>query len=101
MTQPDGLVDPAYWNGMTVRQLELDTIRAFLEQHRSRFGRRVLDYGCGSGVLAIAALKLGCESASAMDIDPQAVIATQQNAAHNRVGRNLEVSGSPDGLEGR
>ncbi len=63
-------------------------------------GKRLLDYGCGSGVLAIAALKLGCESAMAMDIDPQAVIATQQNAAHNQVDRNLEVLGSPEGLEG-
>ena len=63
-------------------------------------GKRLLDYGCGSGVLAIAALKLGCRSATAMDIDPQAVIATRQNAVHNRVERNLRVTGSPDGIQG-
>ena len=64
-------------------------------------GKSLLDYGCGSGVLAIAALKLGCRSATALDIDPQALIATQQNAAHNRVDQNLCVTGSPDGIQGR
>ena len=63
-------------------------------------GKTLLDYGCGSGVLAIAALKLGCESATAMDIDPQAVIATRQNAADNDVAENMLVTGSPEGIEG-
>ena len=63
-------------------------------------GKRLLDYGCGSGVLAIAALKLGCRSATAMDIDPQAITATQQNAAHNRVEQDLRVAGSADGIQG-
>lgn len=52
-------------------------------------GRSVVDYGCGSGVLAIAALKLGARSALAVDIDPQAIIATQDNAARNGVGDRL------------
>jgi ribosomal protein L11 methyltransferase len=52
----------------------------------------MLDYGCGSGVLAIAALKLGCTSASAMDIDPQAVTATLANARHNGVEQQLTVT---------
>jgi ribosomal protein L11 methyltransferase len=63
-------------------------------------GRSMLDYGCGSGVLAIAALKLGCSSATGMDIDPQAVIATRQNAAANEVREGLSVTGSPEGLAG-
>ena len=63
-------------------------------------GKTFLDYGCGSGVLAIAALKLGCTSATGMDIDPQAITATRQNAADNGVGENLFVTGSPDGIEG-
>ncbi len=51
-----------------------------------------LDYGCGSGVLAIAALKLGCESAAAFDIDPQAVVATRANAVRNDVDTRLSAT---------
>ena len=54
-------------------------------------GKTMLDYGCGSGVLAIAALKLGCHNAVAMDIDSQAVSATQLNAARNDVDARLSV----------
>lgn len=54
----------------------------------------MLDYGCGSGILAIAALKLGCASATAMDIDPQAISATRSNSARNDVHRQLSVAGS-------
>jgi len=64
-------------------------------------GKTLLDYGCGSGVLAIAGLKLGCRSATAMDIDPQAVIATQQNAADNKVDQDLCVLGSPGEIRGQ
>lgn len=46
-------------------------------------GKRVLDYGCGSGILAIAAAKLGADSIVATDIDPQALQATQDNAQRN------------------
>ncbi len=52
-------------------------------------GKTVLDYGCGSGVLAIAALKLGCRHAVATDIDPQAIAATEDNAARNGVAERL------------
>lgn len=45
----------------------------------------VLDYGCGSGILAIAAKMLGAKSATGVDIDPQAVIASRDNAANNHV----------------
>ena len=55
-------------------------------------GCRVLDYGCGSGILAIAALLLGAESAIGFDIDPQAITASQQNAARNRVGARLTAT---------
>ncbi|MVW78318.1 50S ribosomal protein L11 methyltransferase [Bordetella sp. 02P26C-1] len=48
-------------------------------------GSTVLDYGCGSGILAIAAQKLGAGSTDAVDIDPQAVQATMDNAQVNRV----------------
>jgi ribosomal protein L11 methyltransferase len=58
-------------------------------------GRFVVDYGCGSGVLAIAALKLGAAGALAIDIDPQALLATRDNAARNGVTGRLTVS-APD-----
>lgn len=64
-------------------------------------GRTLLDYGCGSGVLAIAALRLGCRQAHAMDIDVQAVTATGHNAAHNNVGDRLTVTASADEIEGQ
>ncbi len=63
-------------------------------------GKSLLDYGCGSGVLAIAGLKLGCGDAVAMDIDPQAVTATRENAARNGIGDELEVFGSDADIQG-
>lgn len=48
-------------------------------------GEHILDYGCGSGILAIAALKLGAACAVGIDIDEQAVIASRDNAAANQV----------------
>jgi ribosomal protein L11 methyltransferase len=58
-------------------------------------GRRVVDYGCGSGILAIAAAKLGAASVLAMDIDPQALIATHENAERNGVAGRIAVTGDP------
>ena len=46
-----------------------------------RGGERVLDLGCGSGVLAIAALALGAAAAVGIDVDPAALAATRANAA--------------------
>ncbi|HAV74790.1 MAG: 50S ribosomal protein L11 methyltransferase [Limnobacter sp.] len=48
-------------------------------------GQSVLDYGCGSGILGIAALKLGASEAIGVDIDPQAVDSTAYNAGNNGV----------------
>ena len=63
-------------------------------------GHSMLDYGCGSGVLAVAALKLGCSRAQAMDIDVQAVTATRQNAAHNGVDERLTVTVGAGTIDG-
>ncbi len=63
-------------------------------------GKRMLDYGAGSGVLAIAALKLGCRQAVAMDIDPQAVIACANNAVTNQVDRDLDILAKADHIVG-
>ncbi len=55
-------------------------------------GARVIDYGCGSGILALAAAQLGAERVVCFDIDPQALIATEMNAARNGVsGRVVTV----------
>lgn len=56
----------------------------------------VLDYGCGSGILALAALKLGAASATGVDNDPQALQATRDNAARNGVEARLEVFAPAD-----
>lgn len=50
-----------------------------------RGGESVLDFGCGSGILAIAAMKLGAARADGVDIDEQALLAARRNALHNRV----------------
>ncbi|MGA7984920.1 MAG: 50S ribosomal protein L11 methyltransferase [Burkholderiales bacterium] len=60
-------------------------------------GEHVLDYGCGSGILAIAAAKLGAGRIGAVDIDPQALRVTTDNARANEV--ELEVC-APDALAG-
>lgn len=55
-------------------------------------GRNVVDFGCGSGILAIAAAILGAADVRAVDIDPQALIATDANAARNGVRLQLQVT---------
>ncbi|MCE5181130.1 MAG: 50S ribosomal protein L11 methyltransferase [Betaproteobacteria bacterium] len=58
-----------------------------------RGGESVLDYGCGSGILAIAALKLGAAKALGVDIDPQAVLASKQNAEQNQAAADFFLPG--------
>lgn len=48
----------------------------------------IIDYGCGSGVLGIAALLLGADNMLGIDIDPQALLATRQNAEQNNIAEN-------------
>lgn len=55
-------------------------------------GLKVLDYGCGSGILALAALRLGAASALGVDIDPQALTASRDNAARNGLGDRLQLA---------
>jgi ribosomal protein L11 methyltransferase len=54
-------------------------------------GRTVIDYGCGSGVLAIAALKLGARHVIGVDNDPQALAASRDNAERNGVAAQLDL----------
>ncbi len=58
---------------------------------QSLVGKTVLDYGCGSGILSIAALKLGARETHAVDIDAQALEVTRRNAAHNGIHRGMHV----------
>jgi ribosomal protein L11 methyltransferase len=59
-------------------------------------GRTVIDYGCGSGILGIAALKLGAAHVTAVDLDPQALLATRDNAIRNGVSSSIDVQGVDD-----
>jgi ribosomal protein L11 methyltransferase len=61
-------------------------------------GRNVIDYGCGSGILGIAAMKLGAAHVWAVDLDPQALLATRDNAARNDVSSSIDVQGVEVGL---
>ncbi len=63
-------------------------------------GKTLIDYGCGSGILAIAALKLGASKVYAVDIDPQAIIATTENAKRNDVLGDRLVIGYPKDITG-
>lgn len=55
-------------------------------------GQTLLDYGCGSGILAIAAARLGAQRVWAVDIDPQALMASDDNAAENEVEDRIELA---------
>ena len=74
-------------------RLCLEWLQDFLER-----GATVLDYGCGSGVLAIAALKLGAREAVGTDVDPQAIRASCDNARANAVEATFVL---PDALVSR
>ncbi|MGB6489689.1 MAG: 50S ribosomal protein L11 methyltransferase [Steroidobacteraceae bacterium] len=65
----------------------------WLDAHPSRDGA-VVDFGCGSGVLALAAVRLGAQSASCFDIDPQALIATRDNARANGLSERVRLCDS-------
>ena len=71
------------------------TTRLCLEAIEDRADRgplgRTLDVGCGSGILAIAAVKLGATRVLGVDIDPIAIEATDANARHNRVGKRIRA----------
>jgi ribosomal protein L11 methyltransferase len=69
-------------------------VLAYLER-TVRSGERVLDYGCGSGILAIAAAKLGAAHVDAVDVDPQAVDTAVANALANGIALNATL---PDAL---
>jgi len=100
----------AYAAAAGERVLELDPGRAFgtglhettrlvaqaLADHvRELAGVTVLDVGCGSGVLSLVALALGASRAVAVDIDPDAIDVTRENAARNDMSEKIEASTTP------
>ncbi len=94
--------DPAAINlvldpGMAFGTGSHPTTRLCLEwlEHTVATGNSVLDYGCGSGILAIAAAKLGAVSVAGVDIDAQAVLAARANAEANGVDAVFADSESP------
>ncbi len=64
-------------------------------------GYSVIDYGCGSGILAIAACQLGAEVVDAIDIDPQALRASEANAQTNGIDSARIIISLPDGLQSK
>ena len=74
----------------------------WLATHPARLkGQRVLDYGCGSSILAIGAALMGAQAIDAVDIDPAAVQATRDNALHNGVALDRLLPGLPDQAHGQ
>lgn len=61
-------------------------------------GKSVIDYGCGSGILAIAAIKLGADKVVATDIDEQALIATQDNMQRNQIPDEKIIGYLPEAM---
>ena len=87
---PDGRV-PFYLNpGLTFGTGSHASTQLCLEgvEEHTKTGRAVLDLGCGSGILSIAALCLGAGDAVAVDIDPKAVDVAYENAALNGIGKD-------------
>jgi ribosomal protein L11 methyltransferase len=68
-------------------QLCLEMVESYTQP-----GQPVIDVGCGSGILAIAALRLGANHALAVDIDTASIKSTNENAAANQVQQNLECA---------
>jgi ribosomal protein L11 methyltransferase len=100
----------SYQPNVGERVLELEPGRAFgtglhettrlvarvLREHASSLSNAVvLDVGCGSGILSLVALALGASRAIAIDVDPEAVEVTRENAARNGLADRVEASTTP------
>jgi ribosomal protein L11 methyltransferase len=99
--QPDAvniLLDPGLAFGTGTHPTTAMCLRAL--EGLPLTGKRVIDFGCGSGILAVAALLLGAEHALAVDTDPQALIATRANAERNGIDAARLDVGHPDELTG-
>lgn len=88
-TQPHILLDPGMAFGTGTHPTTALCLAWLTEQDLK--GKTVVDFGCGSGILGIAALKLGAARCIGTDIDRQALIATKENAERNGVADQFEV----------
>ena len=86
-------VDPGAAFGSGIHE----TTRLVLREvdRRVQGDERVLDAGCGSGILAVAALLLGAKDAICVDVDPLAITVTGENAEHNGVSTRVQASTTP------
>lgn len=96
---PDGVVvldiEPGATFGMGDHPTTVLSLRALRSLMSTGGVSTVLDVGCGSGVLAIAAVRLGAASAVAIDISPAAAVMTVENAVRNGVADRIEASTTP------
>jgi ribosomal protein L11 methyltransferase len=72
-------------------QMCLEAIEEFFQEGVDDAPHTVIDIGCGSGILSIAALKLGAQHVLGVDVDPEALESARQNAALNAVSTHLEL----------
>ena len=86
-------IEPGATFGMGDHPTTVLSVRALRDAVRP--GAHVLDVGCGSGVLAIAACRFGAGAADAIDVSPASVSVTTANAERNGVGDRISVSNTP------
>lgn len=91
-------LDPGLAFGTGTHPTTRMCLRWIATRAEGELGARVLDYGCGSGILAIGAAKFGASDIDAVDIDPAAVQSTQFNAQANHVQLNAAL---PEGAKGQ
>ena len=91
------MLDPGLAFGTGTHPTTLLCLQWLAEQ--SLANKLLIDYGCGSGILAIAGLLLGAEHALCIDNDPQALLATNDNAERNGINAAHFSTGLPDQLE--
>jgi ribosomal protein L11 methyltransferase len=93
----DGRIDIILDPGLAFGTGSHPTTRLCLQwlEQQSLTGQRVIDYGCGSGILAIAAARLGASEVIGVDIDPQALRASQDNALRNQVHIDIQGVDAP------
>ena len=94
-------LDPGLAFGTGTHPTTRMCLRWLARQPQLSAGQRVLDYGCGSGILAIGAALVGAAAIDAVDIDPAAVQSTRDNAARNGVSPSVLKPGLPDAAQGR